>query len=137
MNITYQYYVIKDELFNLISETHVLICIVSNEVMEENTYGLKNCNLDIKKYIWTMWNEMNEVKQTAYKKVLWNQSVGFTIILLQSIRNSRCQVDLIDLQSYNDGEYKFTYNCVPGLFKKCCPVTKFSSTEGAAYFKCS
>ncbi|XP_059152523.1 KRAB-A domain-containing protein 2-like [Physella acuta] len=95
------YYVHSEELFDLINETHLKIGHGGRTRMEKE---LKRKYKNITKEIITMYLRLCKPCQTKLsnpKKGLVSKPLIFKEF------NSRCQVDLIDMQSNPDGKYKF------------------------------
>ncbi|XP_023239475.1 KRAB-A domain-containing protein 2-like [Centruroides sculpturatus] len=96
-----RYYICYEDLFNILEETHVAVG------HSGRTWMLKECNCKYKNV--TVEATMTYLKlcQPCQKKQK-NLKKGIVVRpILHSEMNSRCQVDLIDLQTTPDRNYKF------------------------------
>ncbi|XP_059154833.1 KRAB-A domain-containing protein 2-like [Physella acuta] len=122
------YYVHSEELFDLINETHLKIGHGGRTRIEKE---LKRKYKNITKEIITMYLRLCKPCQTKLsnpKKGLVSKHLIFKEF------NSRCQVDLIDMQSNPDGKYKFilslqVYTQLPGSFNQVHIVASFGNQK--------
>lgn len=96
-----KYYVTNDEMFDILHDAHLAIGHGGKHRMEsECKKKYKNITQDVIK-LYLRLCEGCQKKLKSVKKGLVVKPMVF------SEMNSRCQVDLIDMQSHPDGEYKF------------------------------
>lgn len=96
-----QYYVTNEELFSILYETHTRIGHGGRtRMLKELQVKYKNITYEVVMLYLNLCKQC-QMKHSAPKK-------GIVVKpMVSSELNSRCQVDLIDLQSNSDGEYKF------------------------------
>jgi hypothetical protein len=96
-----QYYVTNDELFNILSETHIRTGHGGRtRMLKELQVRYKNITYEVIMLYLNLCKQC-QMKHSAPKK-------GIVVKpMVSSELNSRCQVDLIDLQSHRDGDYVF------------------------------
>jgi hypothetical protein len=96
-----QYYVTNDELFNILSETHIRTGHGGRtRMLKELQVRYKNITYEVIMLYLNLCKQC-QMKYSAPKK-------GIVVKpMVSSELNSRCQVDLIDLQSHRDGDYVF------------------------------
>ncbi|GBM60391.1 KRAB-A domain-containing protein 2 [Araneus ventricosus] len=96
-----QYYVTNDEMFSILFETHTRIGHgVRTRLLKDLQVKYKNITYEVVMLYLNLCKQC-QMKHSAPKK-------GIVVKpMISSELNSRCQVDLIDLQSHRDGEYKF------------------------------
>lgn len=96
-----QYFVTNEELFNILSETHIRTGHGGRtRMLKELQVKYKNITYEVVMLYLNLCKQC-QMKHSAPKK-------GIVVKpLVSSELNSRCQVDLIDLQSHSDGDYKF------------------------------
>ncbi|XP_043497554.1 KRAB-A domain-containing protein 2-like [Polistes fuscatus] len=96
-----QYYVTNDELFSILSETHTRTGHGGRtRMLKELQVKYKNITYEVVMLYLNLCKQC-QMKQSTPKKGIVAKPI------ISSELNSRCQVDLIDLQSHRDGEYKF------------------------------
>ncbi|XP_057654773.1 KRAB-A domain-containing protein 2-like [Diorhabda carinulata] len=96
-----QYYVTNEELYSILHETHTRIGHGGRiRMLKELQAKYKNITYEVVMLYLNLCKQC-QMKYSAPKK-------GIVVKpMVSSELNSRCQVDLIDLQSNRDGEYKF------------------------------
>ncbi|GFQ83309.1 SCAN domain-containing protein 3 [Trichonephila clavata] len=95
-----RYYVTNEELFSILYETHTGIGHGGRtRMLKELQNKYKNITYGVVMLYLNLCKQC-QMKHSAPKK-------GIVKSMISSELNSRCQVDLIDLQSNRDGEYKF------------------------------
>ncbi|XP_023224704.1 KRAB-A domain-containing protein 2-like [Centruroides sculpturatus] len=96
-----RYYICYKDLFNILEETHVAVSHGGRTRM------LKECNRKHKNVIVEATMTYLKLCQSCQKKQKTLKKDIVVRPILHSEMNSRCQVDLIDLQTTSDGNYKF------------------------------
>lgn len=106
-----QYYVTNDELFNILSETHAKTGHGGRaRMLKELQVKYKNITSEVVMLYINLCKSC-QTKQSVPKKNIVMKPVASSKII------SKCHVDLIDLQSQMDGEYKFVMICQDHLTK--------------------
>ncbi|XP_023288360.1 KRAB-A domain-containing protein 2 [Orussus abietinus] len=96
-----QYYVTNEELYSILYETHIRIGHGGRtRMLKELQVKYKNITYEVVMLYLNLCKQC-QMKHSAPKKGIVAKP------MVSSELNSRCQVDLIDLQSNRDGEYKF------------------------------
>ncbi|KAK2577745.1 hypothetical protein KPH14_012286 [Odynerus spinipes] len=96
-----QYYVTNEELYSILYETHTRIGHGGRtRMLKELQIKYKNITYEVVMLYLNLCKQC-QMKHSAPKKGIVVKPI------VSSELNSRCQVDLIDLQSNRDGEYKF------------------------------
>uniref|UniRef100_A0A8C0JS55 SCAN domain containing 3 n=1 Tax=Canis lupus dingo TaxID=286419 RepID=A0A8C0JS55_CANLU len=94
-----RYYLHSEELFDILHDTHLSIGHGGRTRMEKELQAkYKNITKEVIMLYLTLCKPCQQ-KNSKLKKVLTSKPIKEV--------NSRCQVDLIDMQSSPDGEYKF------------------------------
>ncbi|XP_067140873.1 KRAB-A domain-containing protein 2-like [Centruroides vittatus] len=123
-----QYYVTNDELFSILSETHTRTGHGGRtRMLKELQVKYKNITYEVVMLYLNLCKQC-QIKHSAPKKGIVVKPT------ISSELNSRCQVDLIDLQSHRDGEYKFimVYKDHSTKFVQLRPL-KTKTAEEVAY----
>ncbi|XP_015600310.1 KRAB-A domain-containing protein 2-like [Cephus cinctus] len=96
-----QCYVTNEELFSILYGTHIRIGHGGRtRMLKELQVKYKNITYEVVMLYLNLCKQC-QMKHSAPKKGIVVKPI------VSSVLNSRCQVDLIDLQSHRDGEYKF------------------------------
>lgn len=98
---TIKYYVTNDEMFDILHETHLAVGHGGKHRMEkECKKKYKNVTQEVIKLYLRLCEPCQKKLKSAKKGIVVKP-------LLSTEMNSRCQVDLIDMQSNPDGDFKF------------------------------
>ncbi|GFX86163.1 KRAB-A domain-containing protein 2 [Trichonephila clavipes] len=96
-----QYYVTNDEMFSVLYETHIRTGQGGRtRILKELQIKYKNITYEVV-MLYLNLRKQYQMKYSAPKKGIVGKPVT------SSELNSKCQVDLIDLQSNRNGKYKF------------------------------
>ncbi|GFX28338.1 KRAB-A domain-containing protein 2 [Trichonephila clavipes] len=96
-----QYYITNDELFSVLYETHIRTGHGGRaRMLKELQIKYKNIASEAVMLYLNLCKQC-QMKHSAHKKGIFVEPI------ISSELNFRCQVDLIDLQSNREGEYKF------------------------------
>lgn len=96
-----KYYVCYDDLFNILEETHLAIGHGGRtRMLKECSRKYKNITVEAIMTYLKLCQPCQKKQKTLKKGIVIKP-------ILHSEMNSRCQVDLIDLQTNPDGNYKF------------------------------
>ncbi|GBN12165.1 KRAB-A domain-containing protein 2 [Araneus ventricosus] len=106
-----QYFVTNDEFFSILFETHTRIGHGGRtRMLKDLQVEYKNITYEVVMLYLKLCKQC-QMKHRAPKK-------GIVVKpMVSSELNSKCQVDLIDLQSHRDGAYKFIMVCQDHLTK--------------------
>ncbi|XP_047505092.1 KRAB-A domain-containing protein 2-like [Pieris napi] len=98
---TIKYYVTNDEMFDILHETHLAVGHGGKHRMEkECKKKYKNITQEVIKLYLRLCEPCQKKLKSAKKGIVVKP-------LVSTEMNSRCQVDLIDMQSNPDGDFKF------------------------------